>query len=179
RVADAVAAFRRAVAGAPRDPEFHYMLGVAADRSGDRAAAATAFRRALDLGLTERDAAQARTWLAARAARPPRLTVETQVGGGYDSHYASGREALFMTGSRPAGAGTGAPELVLDVEPRLPLAGSGDRSLVAGDHLSALLYLESAADPYSLVEDDLYLEGTLSPRCWLPLAASAQVYLET
>src|SRR6185369_15464599 len=99
RAPDAVRSFRRAVSEAPRDPEFHYMLGVALDRQGDRAGAAASFRQALDLGLPEADAARARAWLAvpapSTAARAPRLTVDTQLGLGYDSHYQSGREALF------------------------------------------------------------------------------------
>ena len=183
RTAEAVFSFRRALLGAPRDPEFRYMLATALDKSGDEPAAATQFQAALDAGLDPRDAARARAWLDARAdrrrARPPRFIVETQLSFGYDSHYLSGREAPFMKSGRRAGTAVGAPEILAGIEPRLRLLGTAQNGLSAGNRLNALLYASADADPFSLIENALYLEGTYTPRDFVTLSAVAEGYLET
>jgi hypothetical protein len=68
---------------------------------------------------------------------------------------------------------------VVDVEPRFRLRGTPLNGLVLGDRWSGLLYTASDADPYTLIEDDLYLEGTLTPHDRLTLTATAEGYLQT
>jgi tetratricopeptide (TPR) repeat protein len=58
---EAAAAFERAAAASPRNPQFWYNLGLARFRAGDRLAAAVALRRALSL---KPDFAEAKTLLA-------------------------------------------------------------------------------------------------------------------
>jgi hypothetical protein len=179
RIADAVAAFRRAATRAPHDPEYRYMLGLASFRAGDNGTAEAEFRAALQGGLAPADAERARSFLAtlAEQRRDERgYSVETQLSVGYDSNYFGGREIAnqILTGVR-----ADSPEIVVDVEARARLAGSFDNGLLIGDRVSGLFYTASEADNFSLLENSLYLEGQWTPRDWLRLTAFVDGYLMT
>ena len=171
----------------PDDADFHYLHGLVRNALGDSTGAATAFRAALSLtGLDPADAARAREWLAeltevpAAAAHTSRLTVESAVGGGYDSNYASGREVIFQRGNKDAFVTqNGAPEIDFVVEPRVRVAGDRQSGVHAGARIDGVLYLASDADPFSLIDTSLFVDGTWAPRQWLTLAASISGYLDT
>ncbi len=182
RPREAEAALRTAAAALPRDGEVRYLLGVALNDAGDPAAA-DAFRAALAAGLSPGDAARTRGYLdaldhpelgAAVASARARFTVEPMVGFGWDSHYAAGRETIFGTNANQSSA-----EIVADVEPRLRLFGRPSNGAWLGNRVDALLYLSGEADPFSLIEDDLYLEGAWSPLAWLTLRATGEGYLQS
>jgi tetratricopeptide (TPR) repeat protein len=192
RHVEAVAELRLALAAKPDDADFHYLLGLALRALGRRQEAATELQAALaapsESGLPEEDVVRARAYLAELSAPPaaidppspappPRLAVDAALQIGYDTNYASGREVAFMKGVRNVSS-AGAPELVLTVEPRLRLVGRPGNGLYLGGRVDALLYLSSDADPFSITEFDLYLEGSWSPAPWLTLSASAQPYLD-
>jgi hypothetical protein len=187
RTADAVAAFRSALAASPHDAEYHYMLGFALYQSHADRDAAPEFAAALAEGLTGADAERARTYLDAmvRATRPPaRLSLDAQLSAGYDSNYLASRE-VFQNGTNCAGQPSsgpispGAPELGFDLEPHLRLAGHPANGLFLGVRANGLLYASRDADCFSLMEGDLYLEGALSPRRWLTLTATLEGYFQT
>lgn len=174
--AAAAAAFRRAVRDNPKDPDFHYMLALALYKGEDDAGAAVEFKTAIAGGIAANDAARARDYLAAiaEAHQPPTyVTVETQVSAGYDSNFASGRD------TPSAGSTAGAPEVVVDVEPRVRLFGGPSNGAVVGFRFDALLYLSRDADTFTLIEEDLLLETAWSPRPWLTLSANAEGYFQT
>jgi tetratricopeptide (TPR) repeat protein len=181
RPKEAIPELRSAVAAVPKDAEFHYLLAVALHDAGDDGAAAE-FRVALESGLERDDAARTRGYLEKLGisgdvgAGSGRLRVEPQVSFGYDTNYASGRETLFQ---RSLSTDTGASEILVDVEPRFRLLGRPSNGLYVGDHFDALIYGSSAADPFSLMENALYLEGAWSPTRWLTLKAYAEGYLQT
>lgn len=188
RAHEAIEALRSAIHRVPADAEYHYVLAVALHKSGDDRAAASELRAALDSGLAGGDAAEARAFIAGgsspgilsgRSASEARLTVDELLGVGYDSNYPGGREILFMKGAAMAGQSLGSGDLVAEVEPRLRLSGRLGNGLFAGDRLSALIYFSSAADNFSLLENELYLEGQVSPRPWLLLSAAVEGYLQT
>ena len=179
QAAEAVAAFRRAVEVSPRDGEFRYMLALALHRDGHDAEATREAEEAIKCGLPAGEEARARALLAECSPRRPRVIVDTQLSGGYDTNYAGGREAILSRGSTAPELTAGSPEIAADVDVRLRLAGTALTGLHVGNRFDALLYTNHDADRFSLLEDALYLEGSWSPRDWLTLGAVAEGYLQT
>ena len=66
---DAIPAFERAIAQTPQKSAYHHHLGLAHAQAGNTAKAATAFRRALTLGLSGADATAAQAALRDLASK--------------------------------------------------------------------------------------------------------------
>jgi tetratricopeptide (TPR) repeat protein len=184
RPLDAVQAARRALKVKPTDAEFHFTLGVALLDAHKPREAQPEFRAALAAHtLGGSDAASAREHLQAIADHvderlSARVTLDDFVAAGYDSNYATGREVLQMKGVRTSTT-DGSAEIATDLDLRVRLVGRPSNGLYLSERVSALIYLESAADSFSLLEDDLSLDGGWSPTSWLTLKAHAEGYLQT
>lgn len=174
----AARAFEEASRLAPKDPEFHYMLGLVHFDAGADRDAQRAMERALALGLDGDEARRARDVVRgikqAHRGDASRFYLELRVAAGYDTNVPQSGVVLK---AQQSGSDTAAPFLEGDLDVFWRPLGSSRNGLSLQYRFGELAYLDAALDPYSLQEHDLSAVGACTPTAPLTLELGADGYL--
>ena len=168
RAGDLVAAARAlesAVALAPREAEFHYLLGLVHFDAGADRDAKDALVRALALGLPAGEAKRAGDILRAlaetRRGETSRFFFEMRAAFGLDTNVP--QSGTLVTAAHPGGEPTTAPFLEGDVDFFWRPAGNARNGFSVEYRFAQLAYLSEDLNLYSLQEHDLTLTGAVDP----------------
>lgn len=176
----AARAFEAALALAPKDPDFHYMLGLVHFDAGADRDAERALERALALGLGGGEAGRARDIVRglkqAHRGDASRFFVEVRLDAGYDTNVP--QSGVVISAQRGGSSSdTAAPYLQGDLDLFWRPAGSARNGLSLQYRFGQLAYLSSSLDPYSLQEHDFTVSGAWTPTAPLTLELGADGYL--
>lgn len=178
RAGDLVGAARAlasAIALVPKDPEFHYLIGLVHFDAGADRDAKLALERAVALGLPDDEAKRAADVLHAlertHRSETSRLFVEVRVAAGYDTNVP--QSGVLVTAARGKGEPNDAPLLEGDLDFFWRPAGTARNGFSLEYRFGELAYLSDALDPYSIQEHDLTLSGAWTPTSRLTLELGA------
>ncbi len=175
----AVAAFQTAVDLAPREAEFHLMLGVANYRAGKDEHAEVDFEAAIALGLSHEEQVRAETYLELlwdRRIDSRRVAFEARVALGYDSDVPQSGAIPSLT-NKVTVTESAAPYVGADFDAQWRPLGDARNGLVTEYRFSQLAYISVPLDPYSIQSNDVDADATWTPAHWLTLDADFDVYL--
>jgi tetratricopeptide (TPR) repeat protein len=181
RANDIVAAARslaNAVELAPREAEFHYLLGLAHFDAGADRDTKLALEKAVALGLPDAEARRAADILRAlaetRRGEASRFYLELRTAGGLDTNVP--QSGVIITATRTSGDATVAPFLESNLDFFWRVAGTARNGFVAEYRFGQLAYLSDELDLYSLQEHDLTLSGAWTPTARLTLELGGDAY---
>ncbi len=182
RANDLVAAARAltvAVELAPREADFHYLLGLVHFDAGADRDAKLALERALALGLHADQARRAgdilRTLAETRRGETSRVFVELRVAGGVDTNVP--QSGTLVTASHPSAETSTAPFLEGDLDFLWRPAGTARDGFTIEYRFGQLAYLSNELDLYSLQEHDVALSGAWTPTPRLTLELGGDGYV--
>ena len=182
RANDLVAAAREltsAVELAPREAEFHYLLGLVHFDAGADRDAKSALERAVALGLPQAEARRAADILRAlaetRRGETSRVFVEVRVAGGIDTNVP--QSGTLVTAAHPAAEASSAPFLEGDLDFLWRPAGTARNGFTIEYRFGQLAYLSNELDLYSLQEHDLTIAGAWTPTPRLTLELGGEPYV--
>ena len=182
RAGDLVAAARAlesAVALAPHEAEFHYLLGLVHFDAGADRDAKDALVRALALGLPAGEAKRAGDILRAlaetRRGETSRFFFEMRAAFGLDTNVP--QSGTLVTAAHPGGEPTTAPFLEGDVDFFWRPAGNARNGFSVEYRFAQLAYLSEDLHLYSLQEHDSTLTGAWTPTPRLTLELGGDGYV--
>jgi tetratricopeptide (TPR) repeat protein len=182
RAGDLVGAARALTAAvelAPREAEFHYMLGLVHFDAGADRDAKEALDAALRLGLPAAEAKRAgdvlRALAATRRSVTSRFFVELRAGFGLDTNVP--QSGVLITATHASASQSTSPYLEGDVDFFWRPAGTARDGFSIEYRFAQLGYLSDELDLYSLQEHDVTLTGAWTPASRLTLELGGDGYV--